>query len=258
MWLSGDISELSRSWDVISNKSATGGMSVFKKIPETGLHKCCKPILYKESGDCWISHRHYDGSRGSQKVYFTIVRNGEQEYLHRHVYKLYNGEIPEGMVVRHLCHNTHCINPRHLAVGDQHDNMMDSVNDGRFPSGSSSWNAKLTKEQFKTIMESLLHRKDNHTATIAREVGLSEWIIKRIREGVHWSCKEWGKGYSYPIACKIQQKPVTEAVERLVLLDLKAGDSNRAIRQRYGISKESVLKIKKKHGLVDEKWTKKR
>ncbi|WP_435988251.1 hypothetical protein [Sulfitobacter sp. SH22] len=28
-------------------------------------------------------------------------------------------------VVRHLCHNRRCVNPRHLAIGDRRDNLND-------------------------------------------------------------------------------------------------------------------------------------
>lgn len=49
-----------------------------------------------------------------------------QEGAHRVSYKLFRGDIPDNLLVRHLCHNKLCIHPNHLAVGTQKDNMEDS------------------------------------------------------------------------------------------------------------------------------------
>lgn len=35
-------------------------------------------------------------------------------WAHRIVYEEFNGPIPEGMTLDHLCRNTVCVNPNHL------------------------------------------------------------------------------------------------------------------------------------------------
>lgn len=35
------------------------------------------------------------------------------------------GEIPENKLIRHLCDNPNCINPNHIEIGSQKDNMVD-------------------------------------------------------------------------------------------------------------------------------------
>ena len=50
---------------------------------------------------------------------------------HRVAYRLFVGEIPEGMVVRHKCHNRRCGNYKHLLVGTQQDNIRDMMEAGR-------------------------------------------------------------------------------------------------------------------------------
>jgi hypothetical protein len=37
------------------------------------------------------------------------------------------------MVVQHSCDNPACVNPHHLRVGTQHDNVHDSMSKGRKP-----------------------------------------------------------------------------------------------------------------------------
>lgn len=58
--------------------------------------------------------------------YGQFTRNGKYWTTHRYVYTVYNGEIPKGLVIRHLCHNTKCCNPDHLKIGSVKDNWLDS------------------------------------------------------------------------------------------------------------------------------------
>lgn len=80
-----------------------------------------------EEGNClvWQGCVNTDG-------YPKINRKGDANTKgHRYVYEQCKGEIPKGNVVRHTCDNKLCLNPDHLIVGTNLDNVNDRIARGR-------------------------------------------------------------------------------------------------------------------------------
>lgn len=50
---------------------------------------------------------------------------------HRYSWFLANGPIPTGMYVLHTCDDRACVNPAHLFIGTQRDNIRDMIAKGR-------------------------------------------------------------------------------------------------------------------------------
>jgi len=129
--------------------------------------------------------REWIGGKTSGKYgYVRWPNNGYQERAHRVAYKLYKGDIPEDLVVRHLCHNTVCINPDHLEIGTYADNNRDSMEANRYPLGSNRKNS-LLKESDIPIIRKLLNLGVSLNS-IGRKFGVSHRPIKNILIGRSW------------------------------------------------------------------------
>jgi hypothetical protein len=72
-----------------------------------------------------------------------IVYMGIRLSAHQLSWILNRGPIPDGLYVCHHCDNRKCINPDHLFIGDNDDNMDDAHEKGRCI-GSGHWRAQLT------------------------------------------------------------------------------------------------------------------
>jgi hypothetical protein len=56
---------------------------------------------------------------------------GKRWLAYRLMYTLVHGEIPEGKVIRHLCDNSLCTNPKHLMPGTKSENETDKYENDR-------------------------------------------------------------------------------------------------------------------------------
>jgi len=78
-----------------------------------------EPLVIGEKDSCW----EWTGSLAG-RGYGTASHEGRNTYVHRFVYELCSGKIPEGMTIDHLCENKICANPAHLRVTTQRENIL--------------------------------------------------------------------------------------------------------------------------------------
>lgn len=74
-----------------------------------------------------------------------------QERAHRVSYVLHKGSIPEGLYVLHRCDNMACVNPAHLFLGTQSDNIRDAKQKGRLPRGENHPDCSVSEITVKAI-----------------------------------------------------------------------------------------------------------
>lgn len=81
---------------------------------------------------------------------------------HRISYFLANNVQPASLKVCHKCDNPKCVNPNHLFLGTQDDNMKDAIAKGRYCVGSKRKGTKLTEETALKIREMYKGGKETH------------------------------------------------------------------------------------------------
>lgn len=118
---------------------------------------------------CWL----WTGAL-SPNGYGHIRRDGKILTAHRAAYKLYKGEIIEGLDVCHICDIRCCVNPNHLFLGTRSQNLIDMRDKGRH-------NKKLTWEEVKEILESY-----KTGVELARKYNISNTMVHYIRNGIQW------------------------------------------------------------------------
>ena len=99
---------------------------------------------------------------------------------HRASYILFIGEIPKGMYVLHTCNNPTCVNPNHLRLGTQKDNVQDQIKAGT--------NVAINK-QCAILNWTLVHyiRSSNKTSKdLAKELGISYHCVWDVRKYRSW------------------------------------------------------------------------
>ncbi len=77
--------------------------------------------------DCW----NWNGATSRGYGIMSTRHNHAPAKAYRVSWYLHFGPIPEGMVIRHKCDNPACVNPSHLEIGSQKDNVQDTVARGR-------------------------------------------------------------------------------------------------------------------------------
>ena len=104
-----------------------------------------------------------------------------EKKAHRVSYVLFSKKpIPAKKMVLHSCDNPLCVNPAHLSVGTQQDNINDAIRKGRF-----NHNRKLTAAQVAIIKHDLA--TSEYITTVARKHGLKYCTVRSIAMGRTWA-----------------------------------------------------------------------
>lgn len=128
----------------------------------------------QREGDClvWTGCRLWSG-HGQIRV------AGKTELVHRIVWALQNGPIPDGMEVCHECDNPPCCDESHLFLGTHEKNLSDMAQKER------SGTAKLTTRKAEEIRH-LYAGGDWSLDRIAKEYDVSKRTVLNTIKGKVW------------------------------------------------------------------------
>lgn len=135
----------------------------------------------KKFGRCWF-WTGPDTEKGYGRAYFS----GVSMAAHRLSYSTFKGEIGD-MHVLHKCNCPRCINPEHLYLGTNLDNVKyrELCGNGAFRKGHLPKNCAITKERASEIKKFL---RDNYPDKItlrktAEIFGVKEQLVRDVQAG---------------------------------------------------------------------------
>lgn len=128
---------------------------------------------------CWNCVSHKPNNKGYPQGSAKLGRRS----IARVMYQRHVGEIPEGLVIRHKCDNTMCINPGHLETGTMSDNMSDRDERGRAAQGENCGASKLTVGQVEAIRRLKGQMSQRVAAKLFGVSGSNVWHI--------WNNRTW-------------------------------------------------------------------
>ena len=146
-----------------------------KKGPITKEFLLSRCAINSETG-CW----EWQGGKMTWG-YANIRRGGKWFRAHRKSYELFVAAIPKGLNVLHHCDNRGCLNPEHLFLGTQKDNMQDAAIKGRTMRGERHTSCRLTANKV------LLIRRDTRShEQIASDFGVVRQTVTDIKNRRTW------------------------------------------------------------------------
>lgn len=113
------------------------------------LEIIARHIAVDNTSGCWL----WTGDCSNRWGYGRLGPNRCERLAHRLSFAAHVGPIPSGMKVLHRCDVPRCVNPAHLWLGTDRDNMRDMASKGRAGTSLGEANpcSKLTAAQVEAI-----------------------------------------------------------------------------------------------------------
>ncbi len=121
----------------------------------------------------------------NKKGYAQFRINYTRHPAHRVAYLLFRGPVEAGLLVCHRCDNPRCVNPDHLFLGTNQDNVRDMVSKKRHRTGSRKPNSKMNDESVRELFTMCSKRYFEHEE-LAKMFGVCRPLITNILNGKRW------------------------------------------------------------------------
>jgi len=169
-----------RPWDKPFPRAFDAGAGTLYERFSSYVHR-------RQDHQCWL----WTGALTAPNSYGQIGEWVDNKRMsrraHRLAWEFCFGPIPEGLLVRHMCHNPRRCNPTHLLLGTHKDNFEDKIRAKRegtsvMLKGEDNVNSKLTEKQVQEIRATT----GKTVRQMAKEYGVSKTLISAVRCGKAW------------------------------------------------------------------------
>jgi len=180
----------------------------FGPVKTRSLEERFWPKVQKGEG-CWLWTGYVDRGTGYGRM--QSEQPGTLASAHKTSWIIQRGPVPDGMVVRHLCHNKLCVRIDHLKLGSAEDNVRDKVLARRQACGERQHLSKLTWKDVDHIFA--MRAKGRSTYWIARQFEVARPTICAILKGKTWRHRDAVNGVGKIERISISRdKPTVEEV----------------------------------------------
>lgn len=151
------------------------------------VERFARKFIPEPNSGCWLWTDALD-----RDGYGRIQIGCGSKKAHRVSYEIHCGPISDGELVCHRCDNPACVNPEHLFLGSNHDNVADMVRKGRSARvknprpGASNGRATLSEDQALSALHSVLVQRRSR-ASVARDIGVGKAAIEKLCAGKTWT-----------------------------------------------------------------------
>jgi hypothetical protein len=141
-----------------------------------------KKYLVDLNTGCWI----WIGANSGKQKYGIFFNGQNNVKAHRFSYEYHIGLINDFCVL-HKCDNPSCVNPDHLFLGTNYDNVLDKIKKNRQCKGESLGKSILTEKQVIEIKKELLNSYNGQITFLSKKYNISSPAISDIKSGRSWS-----------------------------------------------------------------------
>lgn len=182
----------------------------------------------------WCGHRNHDG-------YGKLQFKSKLHSAHRIAWEVAYGAIPGGICVLHKCDVRHCINPDHLFLGTQVDNIADMCAKGRQAKAESAGGTKLNAKKVLAIL-----RDERLDKEIALDYKISLSVVAQIKTGRTWkdvTGVSRHEIYRKVRGAKNHRAKLNEDAIRAIRSDIR---THVAVAADYGVCESLISSIRKR------------
>lgn len=195
--------------------------------------------------DCW-NWTKYCYKNGYGQFQLRFLGKKYNLIASRVAYELKNGLIPEGLLVCHKCDNPICVNPSHLFLGTQQDNMDDKVSKNRQARGETNGRSKLNWEVVNEIRK--IYPINKSTSELSKKYNIDSSTIINILKGDNWIDENY-------IPIQIEEQKFTKghtanmviSIEKVIEIKklINDGLSPKNISEITGVKNQKIRDIKR-------------
>ncbi len=149
------------------------------KFAEKDVERFWSKVKRTNSEECWewIGTKEKDG--------YGVFKIKRKTYKsHRISWLISKKESIENKLVCHSCDNRGCVNPGHLWLGTNKENVEDMVRKNRQRQGENHSNVKLSEKNIKEILD--LYKSGYKQVDLCSKFGIGHAQLSRILSGEAW------------------------------------------------------------------------